>query len=61
MKVKITLWGRLIITSRNMVNGFYWITIMGDPFRKTEPWGWQMDGHHLIINLFWFLGDQGRK
>ena len=29
----------------------YWITIMGEP-SKTEPWGWQMDGHHLIINYF---------
>ncbi|MEM9646161.1 MAG: DUF3500 domain-containing protein, partial [Planctomycetota bacterium] len=34
----------------------YWITIMGDP-SSTEPWGWQVDGHHLIINYF-VLGDQ---
>ena len=34
----------------------YWITIMGEP-SDTEPWGWQMDGHHLIINYF-VLGDQ---
>jgi hypothetical protein len=34
----------------------YWITIMGDP-SSTEPWGWQIDGHHLIINYF-VLGDQ---
>ena len=34
----------------------YWITVMGKP-SKTEPWGWQMDGHHLIINYF-VLGDQ---
>lgn len=34
----------------------YWITIMGEP-SATEPWGWQMDGHHLIINYF-VLGDQ---
>jgi hypothetical protein len=34
----------------------YWITIMGDPSSK-EPWGWQLDGHHLIINYF-VLGDQ---
>lgn len=34
----------------------YWITIMGDP-SGTEPWGWQLDGHHLIINYF-VLGDQ---
>jgi hypothetical protein len=34
----------------------YWITIMGKP-SSTEPWGWQVDGHHLIINYF-VLGDQ---
>jgi Protein of unknown function (DUF3500) len=34
----------------------YWITIMGVP-SATEPWGWQVDGHHLIINYF-VLGDQ---
>ena len=34
----------------------YWITIMGEP-SATEPWGWQIDGHHLIVNYF-VLGDQ---
>jgi len=34
----------------------YWITIMGEP-SETEPWGWQMDGHHLIVNYF-VIGDQ---
>lgn len=34
----------------------YWITIMGTPSDK-EPWGWQLDGHHVIINYF-ILGDQ---
>jgi hypothetical protein len=34
----------------------YWITVMGDP-SETEPWGWQLDGHHVIINYF-VLGDQ---
>jgi hypothetical protein len=29
---------------------------MGKP-SSTEPWGWQWDGHHLIINYF-ILGDQ---
>ena len=36
--------------------GRYWITVMGAPSDK-EPWGWQLDGHHLIINYF-VLGDQ---
>jgi hypothetical protein len=34
----------------------YFITIMGKP-SATEPWGWQLDGHHAIINFF-VLGDQ---
>lgn len=34
----------------------YWLTIMGEP-SETEPWGWQIDGHHLIVNFF-VLGDQ---
>ena len=34
----------------------YWITVMGTPSDK-EPWGWQLDGHHLIINYF-VMGDQ---
>jgi hypothetical protein len=36
--------------------GLYWITVMGAPSEK-EPWGWQLDGHHLVINYF-VLGDQ---
>ncbi len=34
----------------------YFITVMGIP-SDSEPWGWQLDGHHLIINYF-VLGDQ---
>ncbi len=34
----------------------YYFTVMGIP-SPTEPWGWQMDGHHLVINFF-VLGDQ---
>jgi Protein of unknown function (DUF3500) len=34
----------------------YWITVMGVP-SKSEPWGFQLDGHHLILNYF-VLGDQ---
>ncbi len=36
--------------------GLYFLTVMGEPSEK-EPWGWQLDGHHLIINYF-VLGDQ---
>ena len=34
----------------------YHVTVMGVP-SATEPWGWQLDGHHAIINYF-VLGDQ---
>src|SRR5262249_31287026 len=34
----------------------YHITVMGQP-SVTEPWGWQLDGHHAVINYF-VLGDQ---
>ena len=36
--------------------GKYFITIMGEP-SAAEPWGWQLDGHHLNLNYF-VLGDQ---
>jgi Protein of unknown function (DUF3500) len=35
---------------------FYWISVFGTP-SSSEPWGWQIDGHHLNINCF-VLGDQ---
>jgi Protein of unknown function (DUF3500) len=34
----------------------YHLTVMGPP-SATEPWGWQLDGHHLNLNYF-VLGDQ---
>jgi predicted nuclease of restriction endonuclease-like (RecB) superfamily len=36
--------------------GLYNLTVMGEP-SETAPWGWQLDGHHLIINYF-VLRDQ---
>jgi hypothetical protein len=34
----------------------YHLTVMGEP-SATEPWGWQFDGHHAVINYF-ILRDQ---
>jgi Protein of unknown function (DUF3500) len=34
----------------------YWVSVMGEP-SATEPWGWQIDGHHLIVNCL-VIGDQ---
>jgi hypothetical protein len=36
-------------------DAYYW-TVMGTP-SASEPWGFQFDGHHLVINYF-VLGDQ---
>ncbi|MCA1647194.1 MAG: DUF3500 domain-containing protein [Chloroflexi bacterium] len=34
----------------------YWLSILGTPSAE-EPWGWQLDGHHLILNCL-VLRDQ---
>jgi hypothetical protein len=36
--------------------GLYHLVVMGEP-SPTAPWGWQLEGHHLIVNYF-VLGDQ---
>ena len=36
--------------------GLYNLVVFGTP-SPGEPWGWQLEGHHLIINYF-VLGDQ---
>jgi hypothetical protein len=35
---------------------YYWLSVFGTP-SADQPWGWQIDGHHLIINCF-VLEDQ---
>jgi len=34
----------------------YFVSLFGEP-SEDEPWGWQIDGHHLIVNCF-VIGDQ---
>jgi hypothetical protein len=34
----------------------YWLSVMGRPSAR-EPWGWQLDGHHLAVNCL-VLDDQ---
>ena len=55
MKLNGTL-GELTGNFEEYSEWFYWITIMGEP-SADKPWGWQLDGHHVIINYF-VLGDQ---
>jgi hypothetical protein len=54
---------RLNHTIAEMIDNFedygehlYFFTVMGEP-SADEPWGWQLDGHHLVINYF-VAGDQ---
>lgn len=55
MRLNTTM-GELTGNPAEYGEGFYYFTMMGEP-SATEPWGWQLDGHHLIINYF-VLGDQ---
>ena len=51
--------GHLAVVLNNFTDygdDLYNVTVMGTP-SASEPWGWQLDGHHLIINYF-VLGDQ---
>ncbi|MET9387393.1 DUF3500 domain-containing protein [Streptomyces sp. NPDC002928] len=53
----LNLYGGQLVDETDQFNDeLYWLTIMGTP-SATEPWGWQFEGHHLVINYF-VLGDQ---
>ncbi len=55
MRLNETL-GELTARPDRYSEWFYWLTVMGAP-SESEPWGWQVDGHHLVINYF-VLGNQ---
>ncbi|HLH76066.1 MAG TPA: DUF3500 domain-containing protein [Candidatus Binataceae bacterium] len=46
------------ITGRddNYGEWYYWMSLFGNP-SATQPWGWQLDGHHLVINCL-VIGEQ---
>jgi hypothetical protein len=48
--------GELATRPEEYGEDLYWLTVMGAPSAE-EPWGWQLDGHHLIVNYF-VLKDQ---
>jgi hypothetical protein len=48
--------GKLVGNSAVFNDELYYWTVMGTP-SATEPWGFQFDGHHLVINYF-VLGNQ---
>jgi hypothetical protein len=48
--------GQLINRNSQFNELLYYFTFLGEP-SETGPWGWQFEGHHLVINYF-VLGDQ---
>lgn len=42
--------GELVDLPRIMNNRSYWFSMFGTP-SATEPWGWQLFGHHLALNF----------
>ncbi len=46
----------LEVGSAERGEGHYQLAVFGEP-SVSEPWGWQLKGHHLVINYF-VLGDQ---
>ena len=55
MRLNYTL-GEITGNFAELDEWFYYFTVMGEP-SENQPWGWQLDGHHLIVNYF-VLGDQ---
>lgn len=55
MKLNETI-GEITGRSEEYGEWLYWLSVMGTP-SMDAPWGWQIDGHHLIVNCF-VLGDQ---
>ena len=55
MRLNYTL-GEITSNFEELDEWFYYLTFMGEPSEE-QPWGWQLDGHHLIVNYF-VLGDQ---
>ena len=55
MRLNHTL-GEITSNFEELDEWLYYLTFMGEP-SEHGPWGWQLDGHHLIVNYF-VLGDQ---
>jgi hypothetical protein len=55
--MRLNEWVRIFTGSESEYGEWlYWLSVMGTP-AADAPWGWQLDGHHLIVNCF-VLGDQ---
>jgi Protein of unknown function (DUF3500) len=55
MKLNYTI-AELVDNFEDYGDDLYFFTVMGEP-SADEPWGWQLDGHHLVVNYF-VAGDQ---
>lgn len=41
---------RGLAAGRPIGSTFFWLALFGDP-SSDEPWGWQLEGHHLALNF----------
>lgn len=55
MKLNLTI-GELRGETDELNEWVYWFSIYGSP-ESGEPWGWQLDGHHVCVNCA-IIGDQ---
>lgn len=51
-----TVAGELVSRPEQFNEDLYYFSFLGEP-SPSEPWGWQFEGHHLVLNYF-VLGDQ---
>lgn len=51
--------GELTGKPEEFSSGLYWLSIFSDP-SSTQPWGWQLDGHHFSNSKFEKLGSVSR-
>ncbi|GAA2229339.1 DUF3500 domain-containing protein [Herbiconiux moechotypicola] len=49
--------GDLVDLPRIMNDRSYWVSLFGDP-SSDEPWGWQLFGHHVAVNVVFVGGRQ---
>lgn len=48
---RMSTWAKSSRTPKILNEWTYWVSVFGRP-SLTEPWGWQLDGHHVNLNVF---------
>ncbi|WP_433887634.1 DUF3500 domain-containing protein [Streptomyces sp. CA-111067] len=56
MRLNLTI-GELRGEEHLLNEWLYWFSVYGRPESADQPWGWQLDGHHVNVNCA-FVGDQ---